>query len=124
MNIQILVIIGIIVIALLVFVVFRSRSSKKGQAAVSKKDQLKVDNNQVYIGNLSYAVTENDLRSFFQPYGIVGEVRIVRNTKTGRSKGFAFITYKNMAEANQALAAHGKPLQGRRLVVRIAKARI
>lgn len=130
MNIQTLIILAVIAIILLALIIIIARSLRIKKSKVPttkpafKTAKRKIDNNaQVYIGNLAYGVTENDLRAFFQPYGAVGEVRIVKNSRTGRSKGFAFITYRNAEEVNQALAAHGKQLQGRRLVVRIAKTR-
>lgn len=76
---------------------------------------------QIYVGNLPYRLREQELRSQFEKYGDVRQIRIVKNRATGRSKGFAFVTYKNSNQAQQALGAHGTQLQGRSLVVRIAK---
>ena len=75
------------------------------------------------MGNLSYQVTEQDLKDFFGKYGAIEQVRIVRNYSSGRSKGFGFVTYRTTAEAKNALAAHGQKYQGRTIVVRIAKPR-
>lgn len=80
-------------------------------------------NEQVYVGNLPYHVSEEDLRHYFSQYGVAHSVRVIRNFKTGRSKGYAFVTYNSAAQAKAALAAHGKDLQGRSMVVRIAKPR-
>lgn len=80
-------------------------------------------NDQIYVGNLAYRVDENDLQSYFARYGAVQTIRIVKNFRTGRSKGYAFITYANPTEAVSALVAHGKDLYGRSMVVRIAKPR-
>lgn len=80
-------------------------------------------NEQVYVGNLPYHVSEEDLRHYFSQYGVAHSVRVIRNFKTGRSKGYAFVTYNSAAQAKAALAAHGKDLEGRSMVVRIAKPR-
>ncbi|WP_264769659.1 RNA-binding protein [Coxiella burnetii] len=93
------------------------------------KDRLddsswKSDNNdQIYVGNLPYHVVENDLHQYFSRFGTIESVKIVRNFRTGRSKGYAFVTYVTPKQAVKALDAHGKDLQGRSLVVRIAKSR-
>lgn len=118
MSIQLLIIIAIIIIAFIIFLfIYRQKKTS------NKPDLEKGKNNQVYIGNLAYGVSDGDLRKFFEPYGEIVDTRIVKNNKTGRSKGFAFVTFKKLDQSNQALAAHGKVLQGRRLVVRIAKKR-
>lgn len=80
-------------------------------------------NEQVYVGNLPYHISEEDLRHYFSQYGVAHSVRVIRNFKTGRSKGYAFVTYNSAAQAKAALAAHGKEMQGRSMVVRIAKPR-
>lgn len=80
-------------------------------------------NEQIYVGNLAYRIDEKELYDFFSRYGIVQTIRIVRNFKTGRSKGYAFITYEHKSQASKALMANGKDLYGRSLVVRIAKPR-
>lgn len=80
-------------------------------------------NEQIYVGNLPYRSTEKDLRKFFEQYGAINSIRVIRDQATGRSRGFAFITYCTANEANKALIAHGQDLHGRQLVVRIAKTR-
>ena len=77
--------------------------------------------NEVYVGNLNYRTKENDLKSFFSQYGKINEVKIIKNNRTGRSKGYAFIRYSTDAEAANALASHGEDFNSRALVVRIAK---
>ena len=81
------------------------------------------DNAQVYVGNLSYRVHERDLRECFQKYGAIAHLKVVKDRDSGRSKGFAFVTFENMAQAKKALALHGEPMFGRNLVVRLAKPR-
>ena len=81
------------------------------------------NNDQIYVGNLSYHLMEDDLHQYFSRFGVIETVKIVRNFRTGRSKGYAFVTYISSKQAIKALDAHGKDLQGRSLVVRIAKSR-
>lgn len=80
-------------------------------------------NEQIYVGNLPYRVNEDDLRNYFSSFGSLESVRIIRNFKTGDSKGYAFVTYTNADEAKAALVSNGKDMQGRAMVVRIAKPR-
>lgn len=78
---------------------------------------------QIYIGNLPYHVGENDLNDYFSRFGTIESIKIIRNFRTGRSKGYAFVTYASAKQAIKALDAHGKDLKGRSLVVRIAKSK-
>lgn len=80
-------------------------------------------NEQIYVGNLPYRMDESDLQGYFSRFGGIQTVKIIRNFKTGRSKGYAFVTYQSAKQAAKALAAHGRDLGGRSLVVRIAKPR-
>ena len=77
--------------------------------------------NKVYVGSLSYDVTADDLQSFFGQYGDIEETRLITDRETGRSKGFAFITYANQNGAQAALVANGVELQGRKIRVNIAR---
>lgn len=122
MSINILAVFVVIVMIIIIAVIaWRSRqTSAKQNVRVSSEE---IGPQQVYIGNLAYGVTESDLRKFFQEYGTITEIRVVKHTKTGRSKGFGFVTYQNISQASKALAANGKSLSDRKLVVRIAKAR-
>lgn len=87
------------------------------------KSTKKKSSDQIYVGNLAYHVGENDLHAYFSRFGAVQAIKIVRNFHTGRSKGYGFVTYTSAKQAVKALDAHGKDLQGRSLVVRIAKSR-
>lgn len=88
-----------------------------------KSSSVEYINEQVYVGNLPYHVNEDHLRDYFRRFGNIQSVRIIRNARTGRSKGFAFVTYSDESEASSALASHGKDMSGRTMVVRIAKPR-
>ena len=78
---------------------------------------------QLYVGNLSYQMNGHHLKEFFSQYGDVQSVRLIKNSHTGRSKGFAFVTYSNAKEAKKALASNGVDVRGRAIVVRMAKPR-
>lgn len=79
---------------------------------------------RIYVGNLSYEVTEDDLRKEFSSYGEVTSVSVVTDRYSGRSKGFAFVEMNTKAEADAAIAAlNGKALKDRTLVVNEARPR-
>jgi len=78
----------------------------------------------IYVGNLSYKVTDEDLRSAFQAYGQVDAVNVIKDRETGRSKGFAFVEMASDSEAQTAInALNGKELKGRALKVNEARPR-
>jgi RNA recognition motif-containing protein len=79
---------------------------------------------KIYVGNLSYSTTEDGLRTKFQEHGTVDEVTIVVDRFTGRSRGFAFVTMPNSAEANAAIAAiNGQEVDGRTVSVNEARSK-
>ena len=123
MLLLIIAIIAIIIIALIILVLVIVRRRRKQSTSSSAVAAGEGANNQIYVGNLSYQVTEQHLKEFFSQYGAIDQVRIVRNYSSGRSKGFGFVTYRTAAEANKSLVAHGEKYQGRTIVVRIAKPR-
>ena len=59
----------------------------------------------IYVGNLAYRTSEDDLRQQFERFGAVGRVDIISDRETGRSKGFAFVEMPNDAEASAAIEA-------------------
>ncbi len=78
----------------------------------------------IYVGNMAYGVTENDLREAFSAYGTVTSASLIMDKFSGRSKGFGFVEMANNAEADAAIKAlNGKELQGRNLTVNQAKPR-
>lgn len=81
------------------------------------------EQSQLYVGNLAYRVHERDLRKLFASYGEITQIRVVKDRRSGRSKGFGFVTFETAKSANAALAVHGETLMGRNLVVRVAKPR-
>jgi len=77
---------------------------------------------KLFVGNLSFNTTENDLQDAFAAHGQVVEATLMMDRMTGRSRGFAFITYSTPDEAQKAIAAmHGAQLDGRALTVNIAR---
>src|SRR5207244_12621317 len=79
---------------------------------------------KLYVGNLSFETTENDLQDLFEQHGAVNEVRLMMDRMTGKSRGFAFVTMNDGAQANAAMAAvNGHELNGRALTVNEARPR-
>ncbi len=79
---------------------------------------------KLYVGNLPYATTEDDLRSLFAQAGAVKSVALIKDRATGRSKGFAFVEMETPAEAQKAIGLfHGSQLQERALTVNLARPR-
>jgi len=78
----------------------------------------------IYVGNLSYEITEEDLRQAFEPFGQVESVSIIKDKYSGQSKGFGFIEMPSKAEAQAAIdGLNGKELKGRTLNVNEARPR-
>ncbi len=76
----------------------------------------------IYVGNLSYKVRENDLREVLEDYGTVDSVKIIKDRDTGKSKGFAFIEMANDADAQKAIEElNGAEYEGRTMVVKEAR---
>jgi RNA recognition motif-containing protein len=79
---------------------------------------------KIYVGNLSFQSTEDTIRELFTPHGEIQEVSIVTDRETGRSRGFAFVTMPQDAQAQAAIAAlSGKEVEGRALTVNEARPR-
>jgi RNA recognition motif-containing protein len=80
--------------------------------------------NKLFVGNLSFNVTENDLQDAFAAHGTVIETNLMMDRTTGRPRGFGFITMSTPEEAQKAIdGLNGKALDGRNLTVNIAKPR-
>lgn len=120
MLINTLIIIAIIIVAILLLIaiaaIIRHKKGVKTQSSRYIGEQV-----QIYVGNLPYRINEYDLKNYFSQYGEITHVRIVKNSRTGRSKGYAFVSFITPKEAKKALVAHGHDLKGRSIVVRIAK---
>jgi len=81
--------------------------------------------NRLYVGNLPFSATDEELKQAFSAHGTVTEVALISDRVTGRSRGFAlFVTMSSPDEANAAVSGmHGKDLGGRSLTVNIARPR-
>lgn len=79
--------------------------------------------NKIYVGNLSYSIDEQSLREFFAPFGGIVEIFIPKDRETGKGRGFAFVTFENQAQAQEAVKMTGQELSGRTIKVNIAKER-
>ena len=78
----------------------------------------------IYVGNMSYSTSEDQLREMFEAYGAVDSVRVISDRDTGRPKGFAFVEMSDAAAAKSAMdAINGKEVDGRALTVNEAKPR-
>jgi len=78
----------------------------------------------IYVGNLDFKVTENDLEELFGEFGQVESARVITDKYNGRSKGFGFVTMEDDNEAKEAIEAlNGKDLKSRPLTVNEAKPR-
>jgi cold-inducible RNA-binding protein len=79
-------------------------------------------NTKLYVGNLSFDTTENDLQDMFAAYGPVTEVNLIMDRMSGRSRGFAFVTMATPEGAQAAIAGlAGQNIQGRDLTVNEAR---
>ncbi len=77
---------------------------------------------KIYVGNLPYDATEDDLRSAFSAFGNVESVSVITDKYSGRSKGFAFIEMPNVSEGQAAInGMNGKSMKDRTLVVNAAR---
>ncbi|MBQ6915472.1 MAG: RNA-binding protein [Kiritimatiellae bacterium] len=77
---------------------------------------------EIYVGNLSYDMTEDQLRAEFEAYGKVNSARIITNKFNGKSKGFGFVHMPNREEADRACAAlNDKEILGRNIKCNEAK---
>jgi len=76
----------------------------------------------IFVGNLSYNVSENAIRSLFEEYGAVERVSVVTDRDTGQQKGFAFVEMSVDAEGNRAIESlSGREMNGRALTVNEAR---
>ena len=79
---------------------------------------------KLYVGNLAFETTENDLQDLFEQHGTVNEVNLMMDRMTGKSRGFAFVTMNDAEQAKAAMSAtNGKELNGRALNVNEARPR-
>jgi RNA recognition motif-containing protein len=81
-------------------------------------------NNKLFVGNLSFDTTENDLQDAFAAYGTVTETNLMMDRMTNRPRGFGFVTMSSDEEAQQAITGlNGRDLSGRAITVNVARPR-
>ena len=79
---------------------------------------------EIFVANISFTSTEDDLRQHFSAFGTVDRVNIVKDRETGRSRGFGFVAMPDEAEARYAVESlNGTELQGRVLTINEARPR-
>ncbi len=127
--------IGALALALIVGFFLGRLSCRKGKAAQSRKTQrprreprpetripIPAGSVEIYVGNLSYELTEAQLRETFEAFGKVDTARVVTNRYNDKSKGFGFVVMPNRTEAEAAIAAlNDKDVLGRKMRVNEAK---
>ena len=80
---------------------------------------------KLYVGNLSFDVTEDDVRNILSPHGPVNEINVIMDKMTGQARGFAFATMNTEEGAKAAITAlHGADWKGRALTVNEARPRV
>ena len=102
------------------------KSRRRGGAGSSSRSSRSDSkgNAELYVGNLSYDVTEKDLYRTLGAYGRVSSVRVITNSFNGKSKGYSFVQMADRAASDKVIKAmNGKEYQGRKMVVNMAKNR-
>lgn len=80
--------------------------------------------NKLYVANLAFHLTENEIQDIFSPFGTVQEVKLILDKLTGKSRGFAFVTMASDGEAERALSEmNGQRIEGRALAITEARPR-
>jgi cold-inducible RNA-binding protein len=101
------------------------KPERREQPGNSKSSQPKVImNTKLYVGNLAFDATENELQDLFAPHGPVLEVNLVQDRITGKARGFAFVTMETKEGADAAIQTlSGRDFHGRALTVSEARPR-
>lgn len=82
-----------------------------------------IDETKLYIGNIDYAASENELAAHFAKFGQIETVNIPVDRFTGKARGFGFITFKRVADAIKAIDLDGSDFKGRQIQVNFARER-
>ena len=78
----------------------------------------------LYVGNLSFEVTDDDLQELFEPHGPVASAKVISDRETGRARGFGFVEMEQAEDAQKAIQSlDGQEFRGRNLKVNMAKPR-
>ena len=77
---------------------------------------------KMYVSNLGFHVSDEDLRKLFEPFGLVSSAKVITDRETDRSRGFGFVEMSSTEEGNQAMdKLNGKEIEGRSISVSIAR---
>lgn len=96
---------------------------ERGGGLRTKIENSQMDN-KLFVGNLAWATTEDDLRAYFGQFGTVESVEVLRDKFTGRARGFAFVIMATAEDAQKAIEnTEGREFQGRPLKVNVARPR-
>ena len=76
---------------------------------------------KLYVGNLGYSVSDDQLHDLFSRFGTPDSARVITDRDTGQSKGFGFVEFSNADEAKQAMSLNGTEFAGRKLTVNEAR---
>src|SRR5688572_15675044 len=87
------------------------------------KEPIDMSQNKIYVGNIAFTVTEDDLKEAFSKYGMVEDIKLVIDRATGRSRGFCFITFQKQFDAEASLQLNDTDIGGRKISVSMAKER-
>jgi len=79
---------------------------------------------EIFVSNIPFAATSEDIRQLFEPYGAVGRVNLITDRETGRPRGFGFVEMPNASEAQRAIEGlQNANMQGRQLTINEARPR-
>jgi len=76
--------------------------------------------NKIYVGNIPYNIFEIELEPYFQKFGVIDDIRVITDNRSGRSRGFGFITFSTDESAKAALGMDGEFIDNRRIYVKYA----
>lgn len=82
-----------------------------------------MDQNKLFVAGLPWAINNDSLKELFSSYGEITEAVVIMDRDTQKSKGFGFVTFKNPEDAKKALEMNDKEVEGRTLVVNVARPR-
>jgi RNA recognition motif-containing protein len=82
-----------------------------------------MDQNKLFVTGLPWSINNDSLKELFTSYGEITEAVVIMDRETQRSKGFGFVTFANAESAKTALEMDGKEVEGRTLVVNVARPR-
>ena len=79
---------------------------------------------EIFVSNIPFAATSEDIRQLFEPYGAVGRVNLITDRETGRPRGFGFVEMPNASEAQRAIEGlQNAKMEGRQLTINEARPR-